>query len=190
MKANLISTLRRVALVLAACACATAARAATFTVTTAADEFDTPSGAAVSLREALRDAAAAGGADTITFAPALSGDTITLTSEIVIDSEVTLDASSLPGGLTVSGGGTSRIFLVTQPAVVFLTNLTIASGGATGTDFFTNGEGGAIFNYGRVGADRLHAPQQSRNGWRCHFQCELLRHGADEMHFGGQHQHP
>ena len=146
MKANLISTLRRVALVLAACACATAARAATFTVTTAADEFDTPSGAAVSLREAVRDAATAGGADTITFAPALSGGTITLTSEIVIDSEVTIDASSLPGGLTISGNNVTLIFNVGSGQSLALLGLTLTGGNGSQSNF--SGPGGAILNYG------------------------------------------
>lgn len=60
-------------------ALATVASAATFTVTTAAD-----SGAG-SLRQALTDAAALPGADTINFAPELNGQTITLASEIVLE---------------------------------------------------------------------------------------------------------
>ena len=82
-------------------------------VTTTADEFDTPSGASLSLREAVRDAAAGPGAATITFDPALSGQTITLTrgTEIILDSAITIDATSLPAGITINGGaGDNRIF--------------------------------------------------------------------------------
>ena len=48
----------RIATLLILLTCFAEARAATYTVTTPEDEFDTPSGASVSLAEALRDAAA------------------------------------------------------------------------------------------------------------------------------------
>jgi hypothetical protein len=60
-------------------------------VTTTADELDTPAGANISLREAVRDTPAGG---TIGFAPALSGQTITLSTtlggEIVIAKNLTI----------------------------------------------------------------------------------------------------
>ncbi|MBL9115081.1 MAG: hypothetical protein JNJ83_08735 [Verrucomicrobiaceae bacterium] len=94
--------------------CTASLQAAPFTVTTVADENDTPSGASLSLREALRDAAASPGADTVTFDSPLSGQSIELqngapssgsgASAILITSTdaVTIDASSLPGGLTLT----------------------------------------------------------------------------------------
>ncbi len=41
----------------------------------------------------------------ITFDPSLSGGTITLATELTIDKSVTIDATKLPGGLTIEGGG-------------------------------------------------------------------------------------
>src|SRR6478672_11528590 len=67
--------------------------AATLTVTNNAD-----SGAG-SLRDTL---AAAAPDDTIVFDAGLSGQTITLGSQLTLTRNVTIDASALPGGLTVS----------------------------------------------------------------------------------------
>ena len=61
-----------------------------------------------SLRQAVADAAAAAGASYITFDPALSGQTITLNTSLPVSDTtgpVTIDASSLPGGLTLDGSG-------------------------------------------------------------------------------------
>lgn len=124
----------------------------TFTVNTIVDEFDTPSGANVSLREAVRDAAlpANPDSDTITFASPLSGGNITIAvenEEIAIASNVTIDATSLPVRLTVSGGSQGfRIFSVAGDASLTLSGLVLANGGA-GT---FAGQGGAIFNEGTV----------------------------------------
>ncbi len=49
---------------------------------------------------------------TITFAPGLSGGTITLSDQIQILKSLVIDASALPGGITISGGGTSGIFYI------------------------------------------------------------------------------
>lgn len=127
------------------------ARAGTFIVSTAADEFDTPSGANVSLREALRDAATAGGADTITFAPALSGQTLTLASEIVVNDttgKVTIDASSLPAGATFSGGGARRILSVDSVSNLALKGVTLTGGNGAGANL--SASGGAICNDGTL----------------------------------------
>lgn len=69
-----------------------------------------------SLRAAIATALAAPGADTITFAAALSGQTIALTtsaggSAITVDDTVTIDASALAAGITIDGGlGGYRLF--------------------------------------------------------------------------------
>lgn len=142
----------------------------TLTVTTTADELNSPNNAQTSLREAITD----GVADTIIFAPALSGGTITLTrspAEIAITQGVTVDATGLPKGLTLHGGtGVNRIFNVTSTAPVVLKGLTFTSGDvgsgaggailtAAGTDLMieqctltgnTALEGGAVFSLGTL----------------------------------------
>ncbi len=59
-------------------------------VTTLVDSND-PADGETSLREALAEAAAAPGEDRITFTSALSGGVITLTDQLVVDSDVTID---------------------------------------------------------------------------------------------------
>jgi predicted outer membrane repeat protein len=81
------------------------------------------------LRDAIDDANAAPGPDTITFAAGLG--TITLDSEIVISDELTI-----LGPATVSGGGDSRIFYINTAGAVTISGLTLQDGSAT--------EGGAI----------------------------------------------
>ena len=103
------------------------ADAAEFSVTTAAD-----SGAG-SLRQAIADANAAAGADTITFAPGLGA--ITLASEIVID-----DPLKITGPATVSGGDATRIFNINGAEAVTITGLTLQNGSAT--------DGGAVLSNG------------------------------------------
>ncbi len=129
------------------------AGAATLTVTTATDELDVPAGANLSLREAVRDAAAG---DTIVFAAGLSGQTITLLQalggEIVVAKDLTFDASSLAAGLTISGGGTSRIFSVGFGQNVALTGLTLTGGNGTGVTL--SGNGGALFSQGTLTLSR------------------------------------
>lgn len=84
---------------------------APITVTTAADEFDTPSGANVSLREAIRDAEATGEFREILFQPSLNGSTITLTEtlDIVSGQSLRITAKDLPDGITISGDGQHQI---------------------------------------------------------------------------------
>jgi len=112
---------------------------------------DTGSG---TLRSALAAAAIIPGADTITFVPSLSGQTISLTSADPGDSfsgiqindsgGVTVDASALPGGLTIDDGTSTsyRLFAVTPGSSLSLIGLTLANGGGSGF----NSIGGAIYN--------------------------------------------
>ncbi|MBK8038243.1 MAG: choice-of-anchor D domain-containing protein [Verrucomicrobiaceae bacterium] len=121
-------------------------------VTTLANELDTPSGADLSLREALRDAAAAAGADSISFAPALAGGTITLSAGIAVNNSagVTVDATSLPGGITIdAGAGTNRVFNIASGGVITLNGLTLTGGSTAGSD-----DGGAIHNQGTLTMSR------------------------------------
>ncbi len=99
------------------------AGAAPFSVTTNADSGEG------SLREAILDANAAPGADTISFAPGLG--TITLATEIDID-----DPVSITGPATISGGGVTRIFSIDEAESVTITGVTLQDGSAD--------DGGAI----------------------------------------------
>jgi len=116
--------------------------AATFTVTTNAD-----SGIG-SLREAMANADNIAGADTVNFDPSLSGQTITLSSHeslgyaINITSDVTVDASALTGGVTISGGNSQCIFHVSFGRSVSLTALTLVDG--------ISGNGGSVNNDGTL----------------------------------------
>lgn len=104
-----------------------------------------------SLRAALATAAGTPAFNVITFAPALNGGSITLTSdEIVVNDAggIVIDAFSLSGGITISGGNSSRIFSVESPALMYLSQLTLTGG--TGAGSQADGWGGAIRNVGRL----------------------------------------
>ncbi len=105
----------------------------TFTVTTTADAGPG------SLRQVLADAPHGSSID---FAPALSGQTIGLLTPLAFSTAIDLDASALPGGLTLSGGGASRIFTSGPGAQVTVTGCTLSGGNAFA------GFGGAIVNSG------------------------------------------
>ena len=86
---------------------------------------------------------------TISFAPALSGQTITLTGgQLTLAKNVTIDASALPGGLNLSGNNSSRVFEVLAGVTASLTGLTIQNGVANGVG--TAGNGGGLYNSGTL----------------------------------------
>ncbi|HRJ08408.1 MAG TPA: choice-of-anchor Q domain-containing protein, partial [Prosthecobacter sp.] len=145
-------------------------------VTTAADEADPNGtlGVGISLREALRDG---GGLGSIIFDAALSGQTITLSSslgDLVIEKSVSIDASSLAGGVTITRDGTGvfRLFTVLPGKTANLAGLTLTGGEGGGQNLTTTGgafqnagtltltsctlsgnsatDGGAIFNQGTL----------------------------------------
>jgi Domain of unknown function (DUF4347) len=111
---------------------------ATFPVTNTND-----SGAG-SLRQAILDANAAAGADTINFTGAMADttpDTITLTGgQLEISGDVTING---PGAslLTISGNNASRVFQIDPNVSAGIGGVTIANGKASDV-------GGGIFNYG------------------------------------------
>ena len=126
-------------------------------VTIAADEDNgsldpaAGGGTGVSLREAVKYSPSG---TLITFAPGLSGQTITLThaeGDMLIPAAVTIDATALPGGLTVDGNNTSRHFNVESGKSLTLRGLTVTRGNGTGG--FETG-GGAIVNDGTLTLDR------------------------------------
>ena len=108
-------------------------------VTTLADS-DTPG--FTTLRQALANAATLGGSQIIAFAPNLAG-TITLSSGLVISSNVSIEG---PGAAAVSvtGGGPSSdfsVFTVNSGVTASISGLDIAGGN-------TSGNGGGILNSG------------------------------------------
>jgi hypothetical protein len=123
-----------------------------------------------SLRQAIADALAASGSRSITFNPVMSGQTITLASEIVLNDStstdvLTIDATSLPGGLTLDGGpGTNRIFSLASGDRAALHGLTLTGGGGAGAS--SSGNGGAILNNGTLTLTQctLSGNTASRNG--------------------------
>ena len=136
---------------------------ALFTVTSAAD-----SGVGT-LRQAILDAATNNEADTITFDPGLTDQTITLTSDdpntafgptalVISGDDITIDGSDAPH-LQISGNDTRRIFAVGSDASLTLQNLTLTGGRAQGGNGGSapvlgsgggggGGLGGAVYVYG------------------------------------------
>jgi hypothetical protein len=120
--------------------CGPVIRAATLTVTSSAD------GGAGALRQAVSNSVSG---DTIVFAAGLSGQTIVLTNgNIVLRSNLTIDASSLVGGIQISGNDLFQVFLVESAASVTLKSLTLRNARGGGDD------GGALRNAGTVTMDR------------------------------------
>lgn len=120
----------------------------------------------------LRDlvAAAASGA-TITFTTNLAGQSIQLNSTLLLNKNLTLDASALPGGINLLGNG--RVLEVTAGQTVVIRSLhmrngydtfqgagiynsgnlllegcIIANNGSVGEGSYNPGEGGGIYNAG------------------------------------------
>ncbi len=120
------------------------------------------SGTSGDLRFCLNQAGADQKADTITFASSLAGQTIQLagfgngkygTTAFVVNpsANITVDGSAAPG-LTVSGGGNTRLFVVTGGGQLTLKNLTVANGYSKGGNGSSSadagggaGMGGAVF---------------------------------------------
>lgn len=98
-----------------------------------------------SLRQAIADAVTG---DAIEFALALSGQSILLTGgELMLDRELTIDASPLPQSLTLDGQQLSRLLSVGADIQVTLSGITLVNGRVVAP---TEAEamGGAIFNSG------------------------------------------
>lgn len=126
----------------------TDAVATVFVVNTTTDAVAPSPG---SLRQALLDAAASGGADSITFDPSVFttvSHTITLVSEIVVGDAggVTVDATAVPSGVTITGAGAKRLFSVAAAGNLTLRGLTLTGGNGAGAA--VSGSGGALYNAG------------------------------------------
>jgi len=85
------------------------------------------------------------------FDPGLSGATITLSNTLTINTNLTIDASALSGGLQINGNGTVTVFKVASTTItVFLNSLTITNGytATNSADFYVGG--GGILNDGTL----------------------------------------
>ena len=142
-------------------------------VTTARDELDpnASDGTGISLREAIRDAQSG---DNITFAFALSSETLILTmGQLSIDKNLTIDASHLANGFTIDAGGQSRVMVVQPGRSLTLEGLTLTGGRATGP--YPNGRGGAIYVDGRFGGNSgINRATLTLNS------CTLLKNSAEQ----------
>lgn len=153
---------------------------ATIVVTSLAD--NTTADGQVTLREAWQaavthtsvDGSATGtGNDTIRFAAGLAGGTITLTGNDLVNpfafgptalvvpngTRITIDGSNFVGpGITLSGGGTHRVFGVLPGSTLTLQGITVTGGSVQGGDGGSGGTGGggaaglggAVFNAGTL----------------------------------------
>jgi CSLREA domain-containing protein len=129
------------------------AMADTFTVDSTGDAKDADSGNGTcatsggecTLRAAIEEANDLAGADTINFAPSVSG-TITLGgTQLIISSDLDLNGPGA-GTLTVDANRASRVFNITNTGDATVKGLT-ATGGSTTTS------GGGIFNNGTLTLD-------------------------------------
>jgi PKD repeat protein len=107
------------------------------------------------LRSAITNAASGA---VITFDPSLSGATITLSNTLTINTNLTIDASALPGGLQINGNGSVQIFIVASNITVFLNSLTITNG-------YSVNYGGGIKNF----HDTLTLNQCTLSGNSAHY---------------------
>jgi hypothetical protein len=99
--------------------------------------LNTNDSGAGSLRQVMADAR---NGDVIHFAPGLSGQTIVLTSGALLPTNnLAIDASTLPGSVTVDGNGSSQTFVIAA-------GLTNSMHGLV----FKNGTGGGIINSGSL----------------------------------------
>jgi hypothetical protein len=110
--------------------------ASTLTVTNTND-----SGAG-SLRKAIADATSG---DIITFNPSVSGQSIVLSTTLVINKNLTIDASALASQITVSGNDLYRVFYINSGVIVTLDSLIVAHGKSPYGDM-----GGGIFSAGTL----------------------------------------
>jgi parallel beta-helix repeat protein len=80
----------------------------------------------------------------VTFSTNLNGKVFPLTNgELLITSNITIDASALSQGITINGGGTSRVMEISN-ATVTLNSVTLTNGYATGATFPTNSGAGLL----------------------------------------------
>ncbi len=120
------------------------------------------------LREAIEaantdvavDACTAGsGADSISFDASLSGQTILAVSQLELLEDVILDGSSLASKITISGGNSTRVFLVASGVTATLDSLIVTQGRVEGCC------GAGLLNYGALTiTNSLFSANNNNNG--------------------------
>ncbi len=179
-RADLSATAVAAVAVLAAAA---PAAADTFTVTNGGDPGKG------SLRQAIQDANARPGVDSIRFASAVTG-TVKLThGELFIRGALDIQG---PGAraLTVSGNRRSRVFVIAKGAKVRMSDLTVSEGLAHGSDG-TKGdaggsvEGGGVLNDGTLTLDKVEVSHNKAEGGSGGNGTAFHSGGAGGNAFGG-----
>lgn len=119
------------------------------------EQADRPHGREITLRSAIEQAAAlqikyadAGIVPTISFDPSLANATITLGSQLTIDSDLVVDGSHAPG-LAISGGGVTRVFGLSTGMSATIRNMAIVNGRDSSS------HGGAISSAGNLVVERV-----------------------------------
>jgi hypothetical protein len=110
-----------------------------------------------SLRDAITQADAAPGADTIVFDPALTGRTIALASTLPTITDTLTITGPGQTALTVKGAAGNRVFQVGAGATATITDL-IVTGGSLGAN------GGGILNNGTLTLQRVTVSGNSTTG--------------------------
>ncbi len=128
----------------------------TFVVNTTSDASN-PGAGLLTLRQAVADANAHSGSDTIDFSSSVfaagSLHTITLTQGQITFSDISGTTTlSGPGAsvLAVSGGGASRVFQIDSGVTVAISGMENTGGKQTVADSSENTYGGAIYNEGTL----------------------------------------
>ncbi|HVO25627.1 MAG TPA: choice-of-anchor Q domain-containing protein [Candidatus Margulisiibacteriota bacterium] len=148
--------------------------AATFVVNSTADAVDVAPGdgvcattvATCSLRAAIQEANALGGADTITLPAGTytlgvtgAGEDAAATGDLDITGDLSITGA--PTGQTiVSGAGIDRVFDILSPAVVSLSRLTVQSGNASAA----GAAGGGIRNAGTLNLSQVTIQNNTATG--------------------------
>lgn len=171
--------LRRLALLLPCLLVTLSVPAASFSVTSTND-----SGVG-SLRQAVADAALSAGSDTISFATALDGATIVLASQITVGADdVTIDASGLDRGITLSGGGTVRILQANAGSTLFVQRVNFTrgnAGAANGGALLTSGAALLVdCNFSENNANRGGAIFANSSGALTVSQCSFFNNTATD----------
>lgn len=109
-----------------------AVQASTLTV------MNTNDSGAGSLRQAIGNAISG---DTVTFHTSLAGQSITLSSTLIIDKDLTIDGSALASKININGNNSVRIFLVNSDVTATINSLIIKNGKS-------NSYGGGIYHNG------------------------------------------
>ncbi|WP_197526772.1 beta strand repeat-containing protein, partial [Botrimarina colliarenosi] len=106
----------------------------------------------LSLREAILIANSFTGADTITFAAALDGQTIFLTgAELEITESLTIDASALSVNIVIDAQQQSRVLhFSSTTGDLDLVGVTITGGKTTGNSYYESGAGIKFDSYGAL----------------------------------------